>query len=338
MENNKNIEMNMVRERSLKLPTVTDEMYKQCNSENRDMIEEFFSMNPQLSPSTKKQYRSGMRQFLYWLYTSCNDKPLYKVKKRDFNRYMSYLINRGMSGNGLRFKKSSVSTLCKYIEDVIAEDDDFEEYSNFRNFTKAFKDIPKNYVYEKVPIAFEEYEKLKETLLDDENYMALAWVVCAFNTGARRGGLRQFETGFVYEEIPKGKTFVFTNYVREKGRSDDGKRVRYMANAEVQKYCKLWLEHRSYESKYLFTTKYGGEIDQISLAWADYLCSDILSDILERRINVHLFKASAITYLLEQGKDIKVVSKYVAQHNDISTTSNFYDLRDTSDEANQLFE
>ena len=81
MENNKNIEMNMVRERSLKLPTVTDEMYKQCNSENRDMIEEFFSMNPQLSPSTKKQYRSGMRQFLYWLYSTSHDMSLYKAKK-----------------------------------------------------------------------------------------------------------------------------------------------------------------------------------------------------------------------------------------------------------------
>ena len=36
---NKNIEMNMVRERSLKLPTVTDEMYKRCNQETREMIQ-----------------------------------------------------------------------------------------------------------------------------------------------------------------------------------------------------------------------------------------------------------------------------------------------------------
>lgn len=332
------IEMNMIRERALKLPSVTNDLYKQCNEENRKMVEEFFAMNPQLSPATKKQYTSGLRQFLYWLHTSCNDKPLYKIKKRDFNRYMSYLTNRGMSGNALRFKKSCVSTLCMYIEDVISEDDDFKEYENFRNFTKAFKDIPKNYVYEKVPISKEEYELLKETLLDDENYMGLAWVVCAFNTGARRGGIRQFETSFVYEEIPEDRTFVYTNYVREKGRSADGKRVRYMANAEVLKYCKLWLEKRGYEDKYIFTTKYKDEYKQISLNWADYFCSEIVSDILGRRINPHLFKASAITYLLEQGKDIKVVSKYVGQHNDISTTSNNYDLRDNSEEANKLFE
>lgn len=334
------IEKNMIRERALKLPSVTEELYLKCNEENRFMVEEFFQMNPQLSPATKTQYTSALRQFLYWIHTSCNDKPLYKIKKRDFNRYMSYLSNRGMSGNGLRFKKSSVSTLCGYIEDVITEDDDFPEYKNFRNFTKAFKDIPKNYVYEKIPISKEEYELLKETLLDDENYLGLAWVVCAFNTGARRGGIRQFETSFVYEEIPKDKTFVFTNYVREKGRSEDGKRVHYMANEEVQKYCKLWLEKRGFESKYIFAKKNDStnKIKQISLNWADYFCSETLSDILGRRINPHLFKASAITYLLEQGKDIKVVSKYVAQHNDISTTSNFYDLRDDTEEANKLFD
>lgn len=332
------INKNMIRERALKLPSVTDEMYNLCNKENRDMMEEFLQMNPQLSPATKRQYISGLKQFIYWIYSSCNDKPLYKIKKRDFNRYMSYLTNRGMSGSGLRFKKSSVSTLCAYIEDVIAEDDDFEEYKNFRNFTKAFKDIPKNHVYEKIPISKEEYEILKETLMDDENYMGLAWVVCAFNTGARRGGIRQFEISFVYQEIPEGRTFVNTNYVREKGKSDDGKRVRYMANEEVLKYCRLWLEKRGFESKYIFAKKFKDEVIQIGLEWADFFCSDTLSDILGRRINPHLFKASAITYLLEQGKDIKVVSKYVGQHNDISTTSNHYDLRDDSEEANKLFE
>ena len=36
------IEKNMLRERALKLPEVTDEMYEQCNPETREMIEEYF--------------------------------------------------------------------------------------------------------------------------------------------------------------------------------------------------------------------------------------------------------------------------------------------------------
>lgn len=321
------IEKNMLRERSLKLPTVTEEMYNLCNKENTSMIQEFFDSKPQLSPETKKQYVSALRQFAYWLYNSCNDKPLYKVKKRDFVRYMSYLTNRGMSSSGLKFKKSAVSSLCNYISDNVAEDDDMEEYENFRNFTTAFKDIPLNHVYDKIAISEEEYIKLKEVLLEDENYMALAWVVVAYNCGARRGGIIQFKTDCVKDGIPEGKTFVLTNKVREKGRSIDGKICEYMLNQECVNYINLWLENRGYEHEYIFTTRYGGEIKMASKEWASSLCSDTLSDILGRRINPHLFKASAATQLLEKGKDIKLVSKYVCQHESVETTMKFYDLR-----------
>lgn len=324
---NNEIEMNMLRERALKLPTVTDQMYNQCNQETRDMVQEFFDAKPQLSPDTKKQYVSALRQFVYWLYTSCNDKPIYKVKKRDFVRYMSYLTNRGMSSSGLKFKKSAVSSLCNYISDNVADDDEMKEYENFRNFTTAFKDIPLNHVYEKIAISEEEYNKIKEVLLEDENYMALAWVVVAYNCGARRGGIVQFKTDCVKNGIPEGKSYVLTNKVREKGRSIDGKICEYMLNQECLDYINLWLEKRGYEHEYIFTTKYGGEIKRASKEWASNLCTDILSDILGRRINPHLFKASAATQLLTKGKDIKLVSKYVCQHNDISTTQKFYDLR-----------
>lgn len=321
------IEKNMVRNRAEKLPEVTNEMYLQCNEETRMMIQEFFDAKPHLSPDTKKQYISALRQFAYWIHASCADKPLYKVKKRDFVRYMSYLTNRGMSSSGLKFKKSAVSSLCNYILDNVAEDEDMEEYHSFRNFTTAFKDIPLNYVYEKIPISEEEYNKLKEVLLEDENYMAYAWVVCAFNCGARRGGIRQFKVECIKDGIPEGKSFIMSNKVREKGRSTDGKICQYMLNQECVDAINLWLEHRGYEHEYIFTSKYNGEINMISTGWADNLCSDTLSDILGRRINPHLFKSSATTHYLSKGKDIKLVSKYICQHNSVETTMKFYDLR-----------
>lgn len=321
------INKNMVRDRALKLPEITDEMYKECNEETREMIQEFFDNKAQLSPETKKQYWSGLRQFVYWVHTSCADKPLYKIKKRDFSRYMSYLINRGMSSSGLKFKKSSISSLCKYIEDYVTDDSDMPEYSTFRNFTTVFKIEALNYVYEKVPINEEEYNKLKNVLLDDKNYMALAWVACAFNCGARRGGIRQFKVECIKDGIPEGKKFVYSNMVREKGRSVAGKSVKYILNEECVKYMNLWLENRDYESEYIFTSKYNGKIDMISKGWADDLCSNVLSDILGRRINPHLFKSSACTNLLSKGKDIKMVSKYICQHNSVETTMKFYDLR-----------
>lgn len=331
------IEKNMIRERAGKLPVITVEMYKKCNYETREIVEEFFAAKSQLSKDTRVQYRSALNQFVYWLYENAMDKPLYKVKKRDFVRFMSYLVNRGMSSSGLKFKKSAVSSLCKYIEDNIVDDDDMIEFSKFRNFTTSFTDIPKNHVYEKVAISEEEYRKLLDVLIDDENYAAACWVACAFNTGARRGGIVQFKTECVRDGIPEGKSYVLTNKVREKGRGADGKVVQYMLNEEAIKYIQLWLDKRGYEHEYIFTTKYGGEIKQMSREWAANLCSDTLSDILGRRINPHLFKASAVTNLLEKGKDIKLVSKYIAQHNDVSTTMSFYDLRE-DDGLDEIFD
>ena len=115
------IEKIMIRERAGKLPVVTEEMYKKCNYETREIVEEFFAAKSQLSKDTRVQYRSALNQFVYWLYENAMDKPLYKVKKRDFVRFMSYLVNRGMSSSGLKFKKSAVSSLCKYIEDNIVD-------------------------------------------------------------------------------------------------------------------------------------------------------------------------------------------------------------------------
>ena len=41
------INKNMVRERALRLPVVTDELYEQCNKETREMIQEFFDAKSQ---------------------------------------------------------------------------------------------------------------------------------------------------------------------------------------------------------------------------------------------------------------------------------------------------
>lgn len=331
---NKQINKNMVRDRALKLPTVTDEMYKQCNPENIRIFNEYEEMHPLLSIETKKQYKSARRQFLYWIHTSLNDKPLYKITKRDFNRYLSYLINRGMSSSGIKFKKSAISTVCEYIESVVAEDT--EEYKTFHNFTKTDMKIPKNYVYNKIAISEDEYKLLIDTLMEDENYEVCAWVACAFNTGARRGGIRQFKTEILNQDVKEGQEYIMSNYVREKGASVDGKQVQYMIPLPALYYMKLWVEKRGYNHEYIFTTKYNGEIKQTSKEWADYICINILSDILGRRINPHLFKASAISYYLASGMDLKFVSKNIAQHNDISTTSNFYDLRTFDDEKNEM--
>lgn len=330
----KTINKNMLRERAKKLPDVTEEMWQEVNADYRNLVEEYLSVQNH-SPKTKKQYRSALGQFGWFMKDSMNNKPFHKVTKRDFLRFLSYLRDdRKMSSSGMALKKASVSSLCNYIENIVADEE--EHYKNFRNFTRGLPSIPKNKVYDKVKVTKEEYEEMMKVLEDDENWLGMAWLATSFLCGSRRSETIQFKTEIINYEPKDGQTYLLSHRVRGKGQGIDGKDLTYMIPFDVIPYWNKWIETRGYESEYVFTTKYNGEIGQMSSSWADNFCESVLSHILGRRVNPHIFKASCITYHLEQGVDIKVVSKYIAHHNDISTTS-IYDLRDFEEERNSIF-
>ena len=329
------INKNMLRPIAEKLHEITDQMWQTLNKENRELVEEYLDVNKQLSARTKETYISALRQFFWFVYEKLNDKVFYQITKRDFMKYMSYLQDRGLSSSAVSLRKSSVSSFCNYIENVVA--DDVPEYKGFRNFTRGMPSIPKNQTYNKVPIIYEEYELLIKTLEDRKDYLGLAWVATAFNVGARRAELIQFKTEILDYPIQENQNFVISHMVRGKGKSVDGKPLKYMIHIDALKYMKLWVENRKYDSEYIFVTKYGGKVKPISNNWADRFCTEILSPILGKRVHPHMFKASCITYLLENGKDLKLVSKYIAHHEDTATTSGFYDLRDFEEEKNNIF-
>jgi integrase len=333
----KKVNMNMLRDRAEKIPDVTDEMRFQIRREHTVLIDEYMEVSRgSLSPKTLIQYRSALNHFYWWVHEILNDKPIEKISKRDFLRYISFLLNRGLSSSGIALKRAAVSSLNNYIENIVADDD--ETYKSFRNFTRGLPTIPKNQVYNKVKITKDDYDLMIETLIEDKNYLGAAWVATAFNVGARRAEIPQFKFEILSYPLPEGQNHVMSHIVRLKGSSDDGKQEAYMINTDAIEYMKLWCEMRGYDHEYIFTTKYGGEINPMSDAWADEFCTNVLTDILGRRINPHLFKASCITYLLEIKKvPIELVSKFVAHHENISTTIKHYDLRDFTEERNKIF-
>lgn len=333
---NVEIKKNMLRDRAKRMDDITDEMFDSCNPINVEMVDDFFLSNRQLSDETRKQYTTCLRQFFYFVKNFCKDKPYYEVTKRDFIKYLGEMQDRGLSSSAINLRKSAVSSFCNYIENIVAED--VEEARNFRNFTRGMPNMVKQSVYEKQAITYEEYQKVMDVLRERENYLGMAWVATAYNVGCRRAELIQFRTEILSYEIPEGKNYVKSHIVRGKGRGKDGKPLRYMIPLEVLKYWRLWIDHRGYDSEYIFTIKNKSGIKHIGVSWANDFCKKVLTPILGRRINPHLFKSSCITHLLEQGKDIKVVSKVIAQHEDISTTLNFYDLRTLDDEIDEIFE
>lgn len=331
------INKNMLRERALKLPEVTNEMLKEIRPEHLSLMNEYLEIsNGSLSKQSISQYRSALGQFFWWIHIALNDKPLEKISKRDFLRYLSYLSNRGMSSSGQALKKGAVSSLNNYIENVVADDD--ETFKTFRNFTRGLPSIPKNKVYNKVKITKEEFDLIMTTLEEDENYLGMAWVATAFNIGARRSEIPQLRSEILNYPMPEGQNYIMSHIIRLKGRSEQGKQEAYLINQDALDYMRLWTEKRGYEHSHIFTIKYNGEIRPMSPSWADDFCANVLSDILGRRINPHLFKSSCITYLLEIKKvPIEIVSKYIAHHENIATTISHYDLRDFAEEKNKIF-
>ena len=330
------IEMNMLRPRAKKLPTVTEDMWLKVDDDYRYLVEEFISVQNH-SPQTKKQYTSALRQFGWFKYNSMNNKPLYKITKRDFLRYLSYLRDdRKMSSSAINFRKAAVSSLCNYIENVVADDDD--NYRNFRNFTRGLPSIPKNRVYDKQQVTREEYEYMMKVLEEDENYLGMAWLATAFLVGARRSEIIQFKTEMLDYEIPEGKNYIMSHVVRGKGQSIDGKPLEFMIDLDVLPHWRKWVEVRGYDHEYIFTTKHNGKINVMSESWANYFCSNVLSHILGRRINAHIFKASCITYHLDRKVPIEIVSKFIAQHESVETTIAHYDLRDFEEERDKIFQ
>lgn len=333
------IEKNMLRERAKKLPDITDEMWEQVNPLYREAVKEFLD-STQLSKQTRKQYISALKQFGWFIKDSLNNKPFNKLKKRDGIRYVNYLrVDRGMSSSGINLKKSAVSSLCQYVENYWA-DDYYDEngeliFETFRNFMQGLPPVLKTQTYNKVKITKEEYDLMMKTLESDEDYLGMAWLAVAFNVGARRSEIIQFKTSILSQPFNKSGKFKKHPPVRGKGRGEEGKLLEFLFYPEALKYIQLWIDKRGYDHEYIFTLGNKDDIRVMNANWADYFCEHTLSHILGRRINPHIFKASCITYLLEQGIDMKIVSKNFAHHNSTETTE-IYNLMDTSDELEEL--
>lgn len=332
------IEKNMLRERAKKLPDVTPEMWEQVDPLYKEAVEEFLQ-TAQLSKQSSKQYISALKQFGWFIKNSANNKPFNKIKKRDAIRYINYLrVDRGMSSSGINLKKSAVSSLCQYVENYWVDDYTDENgdliFETFRNFMQGLPPVLKTQTYNKVKITKDEYDLMMKTLESDEDYLGMAWLAVAFNVGARRSEIVQFKTSILSQEFSKGG-YKKHSPIRGKGRGEEGKRLEYLFYPEALKYIELWIKKRGYDHEYIFTVGTKDSPRVMSPHWADYFCENTLSHILGRRINPHIFKASCITYLLEQGVKMKIVSKYFAHHESTETTE-IYNLSDDSEELDNL--
>lgn len=68
-----NINMHQLKERAQRIEDITDEQWKLCLKENRDMVDEYLKVNKQLSPKTKIQYITCLKQFFVFVCEELNN-------------------------------------------------------------------------------------------------------------------------------------------------------------------------------------------------------------------------------------------------------------------------
>lgn len=329
---------------------ITDAIWEQVNEFNREMVQDYLDNQADLSAKTRPAYRSGLKVFFVWCKDNLKNKDFTEIKKKEFQKYLNWLTNRGLSDSAIRFKKSCVSTFCNYIMMMYEE-----EYPTFRNFTIGLKVVKTGYVHEKVPLTPDEYVNLCNELEKRGEWQKLAYLVFSYSTGCRRAEVRQLlkevtsykpkekEIKIVDEngtEISTISKQYQTHTIRCKGASVVGKPRKLKFGQDAMDWLNKWLEVRGEDDcPYMFVVKTkNGQTRQVGEGIFNDWCSGLFSQIVGRRTHPHLFRESRATNLVVYENKSAEVAQKLLGHNDVSTTKNHYIIKnDEDDESDEAF-
>ena len=333
-----------------RLTQITQEEWQQCNEWNRNIVDEFLANSFHLSPQSKRAYRSNLMIWFNFVRTKLGNKPQYEIKPLDYLKFQSWLLSQGHSSADINTKRSSISSLCNYIELYY-----LDEYPNFRTcIAKGMSKPVSKQVYEKNPPTKEEMEMLYCELEKREEWQKLAYLKYTFDTGCRRAESVQLLKEVVdYKPVEKtvkvtdenGVThdvpvkYYRSNPTRCKGRGETGKVRRLIFSQDTMDYIKKWLEVRGDDDcPYVFVARKNGKMHQLSESALNKWASGLFTQLLGRRFHPHILREARATIgVVEDGKSAEAIQKLLG-HESVETTVNHYIIKeDDEEELDELF-
>lgn len=321
-----------------KLEGFTDEEFNEyVDPVSQELIQDFLRQS-QKSDQTLKQYKSALYIFARFVHDELRNKPITQLKVRDALRYQNHLIDLGLSDSSIKFKRSAVSALYIFIE-AFWED----EYPDTRNiFTKAVPNVGNTKKKTKDPLTLKEMEKLKNKLIELEEWQKLAYLTFTYSTGCRREESRQLRKevasyGKYKNAQDVEKNYYVTHDIRAKGRGKQGKVRKFQFDDESMEYIRKWVEVRGEDdNEFLFVAKNkDGKTSQVSASTFNTWCEHF-TEILGKKVHPHLLRSSRATNsVVEEGKDIKAVQQLLGHES--SSTTEIYIVADNSDDLDELF-
>lgn len=319
----------------------TPEDIAKINPDNLELVEEFmdYYLTVDHSEKSAKVTRSNLNIFFVWLMKHRKNKDFCDIKKKDILAFQSYLMKEGLSPARIRALKSSLSSLSKYIEDMLDEE---EKWESFKNIINKIPNPVLAPVREKTVMEDEQVQKLLDYLVEKKQYQKACVLALAWGSGSRKSELLRFKVSYIKDEHLRfgGTLYITPEKMKTKGRGQQGKQLeRYVLVNKFKKYFDLWMEERErlgipQEMDELFIVKRKGEFVAMQETTLDSYAKTF-SDLLKTEFYWHSLRHNFTTELLRAGIPTEVVKEIVGWSS--SDMVSIYDDRPKDEVLGQYF-
>lgn len=316
-----------------------EDSIKNINPKNKQLTEDFLihKSSTDRAPSTIKGYRNDLEIFFCWNLEFNNNKPFTDINKRELARFQGHVINEwGWSSKRIRRVKSAISSLSKYIEDILQDED--EEFENFKSIIGKIESPTNESVREKTVIPDEDVDKFLDKLVKEERYQQACVFALAAMSGARKSELLRFKAEYFTDENIVYDSLYKTPKIKTKGRGKNGKQLNKYVLYDFKKYFDLWMNYRKengIESEWLFVRKCNdGSYAQMKVSTLDSWAI-IFSNELNVDFYWHCMRHYLDTKLLKYNIPVNVVQEFFGWSS--SDMVNLYNDSDVSEEFSKYF-
>lgn len=225
---------------------VSKQQIDNLSEDHKWLIEEFlrYCEAENKSKKTIKVYHSNLNIFFVWFEDNCKikgkTKHVSQFKTRELINIQSFMLKEGLSGSRIANIRASISSLFNYIENVLADDEDFEEFKNFRNCVSKVKAPSKEKVREKTILTDEQCQSLLDQLVEEGKFQMACAFALAWATGRRKAELLEFKCSHIDDKNLKFGSLYKTPFLQTKGK----KLELYIIKSKFKPYYDLWMAER----------------------------------------------------------------------------------------------
>lgn len=287
----------------------TPEEIAAINSENRQLKEDFldYLISIDKSEKTVYQYKSDLNVFFVWNMKFNSDKDFTDIKRRDFVKFQKYCVEElTWSPARIRRVKSVISSLSKYIENVLDD-----EYDDFRNQVIKIESPKARKVRQKTVLSTRRLKRLLKVLTEEERYEQACAVAILAYSGMRKAELLQMrEEYFDNDHLAFDGAMYVTDFIRTKGSGKHGKQLQKYILVEAKPYIDAWIKYRhihKIKCPYLFVrkgNKKGRSKNESNEKWVRRTSIDGWNDYFSRIIEIpfypHMLRHYCTTRLMSE--------------------------------------